>query len=142
MRPLATALGAAALLLAPLSAHAQYAFSASYNVLDDANQSGLTSATRFNTTGQERGIAFRPALGADPAIVYIARGGATTGDRASGVIGLAAIKLAPYGSSNYTDTGLITSGGSPAPFSFIQDIDYDPVCDKVWAIDGDRKSVV
>ncbi len=137
MKRLATTLGATALLLTPLASQAQYAFSAGYGVLDDANQAGLAAGTRFNTTGQERGIAFRPALGGDPAIVYIARGGTTTGDgRTGGVVGLAAIKLTAFGASNYTDTGLITSGGAPAAFSFIQDIDYDPVCDKVWAIDG------
>ncbi len=142
MKQLATALGITAVLLTPLAANAQYAYSAGYNVLDVANDNtggvtSVTSANYGNTTGQERGIAYRPALGGGPAIVYIARGGTTTGDgRTAGVVGLAAIKLTPFGASNYTDTGLITSGGSPGNFSFIQDIAYEPVCDKVWAIDG------
>ncbi len=69
--------------------------------------------------------------------MYIARGGSTTGDgRTGGVVGIAAIKLTPYGASNYTDTGLITSGGSPTNFNFIQALFYEPTCDKVWVIDG------
>ena len=121
---------------------AQWTFSNGYNVLDAANDNtsgitGVTSTNYGNTTGQERAIAYRPAIGADPAIVYIARGGTTTGDgRTGGVIGVSAIKLSAYGASNYTDTGLITSGGTPANFSFIQGMFYEPTCDKVWVIDG------
>ncbi|MCS7158611.1 MAG: hypothetical protein N0A16_12930 [Blastocatellia bacterium] len=124
-----------------------------YTVLDAGNDS-TGSITRNNattgnlggTTGLERGIAVRPG---DPTIVYIARGATTTGDgRAGGVVGLAAIKLQEKtdGDFNpntdpdlplaYVDTGLIVSGGQPANFSFIQGIAYDPVLDKVWALDG------
>ena len=123
----------------PKVAVAQWTFSAGYNVLDVANDdtggiTGVTSSNYGNTTGLERGIAYRPGT---PGIVYIGRGGTTTGDgRTGGVIGIAAIKLEAYGASNYTDTGIITSGGAPANFSFIQGIFYEPTCDKVWVIDG------
>jgi hypothetical protein len=124
-----------------------------YTVLDAGNDNsgGITrnNATTGNfgaTTGQERGIAVRPG---QPAIVYIARGGTSTGDgRAGGAIGLAAIKLqaktdgdfnprtTPDVPLNYRDTGLIVSGGMPGNFTFIQGIFYEPVLDKVWLLDG------
>ncbi|HXF06549.1 MAG TPA: hypothetical protein VNM72_14200 [Blastocatellia bacterium] len=123
-----------------------------YNVLDAGNDNtgGITrnNATSGNlgaTTGQERTLAVRPG---EPIIVYIARGAVQTGDgRAGGEIGLAAILLQSKSDGdfnprtmpdlplNYIDTGLIVSGGSPAPFSFIHAVFYEPVLDKVWVLD-------
>ncbi len=123
-----------------------------YTVLDAGNDNtgGITrnnaiSGNLGNTTGQERTIAVRPG---DPIIVYIARGAVQTGDgRSGGVIGLAAIVLErkedgdfnpqtmPDLPLNYIDTGLIVSGGSPASFSFIHAVFYEPVLDKVWLLD-------
>lgn len=147
-----------ALALLVLSFHslAQYKTNSVFNVLDAGNDNSggiisnnATSGNLGNTTGQERGIAFRPALGSSPPIIYIARGSISTGDgRPSGQIGLAAIKLQsmsgtdfnpntnPDVPSNYFDTGLIISGGNPANFSFIQAIFYEPNQDKVWLLDG------
>ncbi len=120
-------------------AEAQWAYSTSYNVLDPANDASLSadlynnSVSKYSfTTGQERGIAYRPG---SPDIVYIGRGNNTSDNRGNAGA-FCAIKLTPYGASNYTDTGLLTSGGSPAAFSFVQAIFYEPVLDKVWVIDG------
>lgn len=124
-----------------------------YNVLDAGNdntggitRNNATSGNLGNTTGQERTFAVRPG---DPIIVYIARGAVRTGDgRVGGVIGLAAILLQAKSDGdfnprtmpdlplNYIDTGLIVSGGSPAQFSFIHAVFYEPVLDKVWLLDG------
>lgn len=119
-------------LAAPASA--QWGAGPIYNVLDAGNLPSIAPGSVGGTTALEKDIAFRPG---SPARVFIARGGTTTGDsRTGGAVGVAAALLTPYSTSNYTDTGLMVSGGTPANFSFIQAMTYEPVDDVVYALDG------
>ncbi|HEY3265958.1 MAG TPA: PQQ-binding-like beta-propeller repeat protein [Armatimonadota bacterium] len=128
-----------------ISAGSTFAYKNGYVALDKANNPTMDDKYIGLTAGQERGIAVRPAKGTDPVIIYNARGGVSTGDAhgadSNATAAIAAVKLTPYNGSNYTDTGLIlsatqTSADKSQQITWVQDLTYDAVTDKVWLWSG------